>query len=211
MTPAPFLVPCLVVLRGYFDQDFPRRDHASDGWIADSHHAASSDHQPDASGAVRAIDIDADLNTPGTDLGQVFERLRGDDRLEYLIFDALIASRSHGWTWIEYTGTDRHTGHGHISARHDGTGWFTTAGWDLEDLPMDQATFNRLMDGWAGTASGSAALGKAVWEHKLTNAYSGVDQQAGTILRYVPSRSPHETTWGKIDALSAAEPPGQPT
>jgi hypothetical protein len=132
---SPYLVACLATLRGQFNHEFPTRDTGADGWIADSAHSSTSDHQPNAQGAVRAIDIDVDLHRPGITLWQVCEMLRGDARLEYIIHMGKIASRSHGWTWRTYTGSsDPHTNHAHFSARHDGTGWSSTAGWGLETL-----------------------------------------------------------------------------
>jgi N-acetyl-anhydromuramyl-L-alanine amidase AmpD len=51
-------------------------------------------------------------------------------------------------------------------------------------------------------------IAKAVWDYKLDNPYTAKGtpndvQAAGTILRYVPSRAPHEETWRKIEALQA--------
>jgi hypothetical protein len=53
-----------VQLRDQIDTWFPDRSTASDGWMGDSRHSASkSDHNPDKSGVVRAIDIDARLQS----------------------------------------------------------------------------------------------------------------------------------------------------
>jgi hypothetical protein len=54
----------------------------------------------------------------------------------------------------------------------------------------------------------ATAVAKAVWDYKLDNPYADKGtpndiQAAGTILRYVPSRSPHQETWAKIDKLEA--------
>lgn len=142
---SPFLVPCLVKLRDQFNHEFPTRDKASDGWIADEHHDPSSDHQPNAQGAVRAVDVDVDLKRPGIDMSDALDliivrhQLGDDDRAEFIIFDRLIYSRKRGYKPVKYTGTsDPHTRHAHISARHDGTGWSDTTPWGLETLMTKQ-------------------------------------------------------------------------
>ncbi|GIF08643.1 hypothetical protein [Actinoplanes siamensis] len=132
MAATPYLVTCLVTLRAEFNRLSPRRDKSSDGWIGDTAHASrTSDHNPDGAGRVLAIDIDSDGPWP-VPFGALVERLRGDPRLEYIIWNRRIASRSRGWTWRTYTGSsDPHTGHAHLSARHDHTGNTSTAPWGL--------------------------------------------------------------------------------
>jgi hypothetical protein len=101
----PYLVPCLVTLRSEFNALSPGRDKGADGWIGDAAHAArTSDHNPDALGRVLAVDIDSTGPWPGgvTDFNafnMMVESLRGDDRLEYIIWNRRIASRDQGWTW----------------------------------------------------------------------------------------------------------------
>ncbi|WP_203678182.1 hypothetical protein, partial [Actinoplanes siamensis] len=94
----------------------------------------ASDHNPDSAGRVLAIDIDSTGPWP-MPFNTLVERLRGDSRLEYIIWNRRIASRTRGWTWRSYTGSsDPHTGHAHFSARHDHTGNTSTAPWPLEDV-----------------------------------------------------------------------------
>ena len=59
----PWLSKSATVLREQINASFPDRDKNSDGWLGDYRHATrSSDHNPDPkTGAVRAVDIDADL------------------------------------------------------------------------------------------------------------------------------------------------------
>jgi hypothetical protein len=140
---APYLVPCLATLRAEFNALNPKRDKGSDGWIGDeAHQAEHSDHNPDSAGRVLALDIDATGPWPGgvTDFNafnMMVESLRGDSRLEYIIWNRRIASRDQGWKWRTYTGTsDPHTGHAHFSARHDHTGNTSTADWGIEIMAV---------------------------------------------------------------------------
>jgi hypothetical protein len=61
----PWLCAAGVQLRDQIDTWYPDRSTASpEGWLGDSRHSASkSDHNPDKSGVVRAIDINARLQS----------------------------------------------------------------------------------------------------------------------------------------------------
>jgi hypothetical protein len=166
----PYLVKCLATLRAEFNALSPNRDKGSDGWIGDAaHQAETSDHNPRPDGRVLALDIDSTGPWPAP-FGDMVESLRGDSRLEYVIWNRRIASRSQGWTWRTYTGTsDPHTGHAHFSARHDLTGNTSTAPWGLEDFDME------LSDDQI------AKIAAAVWQYRLTDQTDGVAKQAGTM------------------------------
>ncbi|GGK89085.1 hypothetical protein [Mangrovihabitans endophyticus] len=130
------LVPCLVSLRNEFNRLAPGRDHASDGSIGDSAHAqSSSDHNPDETGRtpysdadnineVHAIDVDDDLRKAGWNMQRCVDIIVGrhrsgkDNRLQYVIYNRRIWSRSWGWTARVYTGMSPHTEHAHFSARY---------------------------------------------------------------------------------------------
>jgi hypothetical protein len=117
-------------LREQFDDSFPDRDRASDGWVADARHvkAGKSDHVPSAdSQTVRAIDVDRDVSgTAKPDLmPDIADQIRlcakaGDKRISYIIFNGRIASSRMGWRWRKYSGSNPHNHHCHIS--------FTTKG-----------------------------------------------------------------------------------
>jgi len=121
----PKLSKSATQLREQFDDSFPERDRASDGWIADVRHmrAGKSDHIPDAQGWVRAIDIDADLSGRSKpeimpDLADEIRKYAKSDtkkRIAYIIFNGRIASPILGWKWRKYTGANKHTKHAHIS------------------------------------------------------------------------------------------------
>ena len=109
-----------IQLREQIDDCFPDRDRASDGWIGDSKHAArKSDHNPDAQGWVRAIDIDADLDrAKGTSVylaDQLREYAKSTRRITYIIHMGKICSRKSFWRWVKYTGFNKHTAHIHVS------------------------------------------------------------------------------------------------
>ena len=110
-------------LRLQVDDSYQDRDKSSDGWIGDtSHKARRSDHNPDAKGIVRAIDIDRDLSGKAkpdlmpylADQIRVCAK-RGDKRISYIIFAGRIASSRMGWRWRKYRGINPHNTHCHIS------------------------------------------------------------------------------------------------
>jgi hypothetical protein len=110
-------------LRLQVDDSYPDRDRTSDGWIGDTRHQARpSDHNPDAEGIVRAIDIDRDLSGKAKPdlMPDLADQLRlcakrGDTRISYIIFDGRIASSKKAWSWRPYDGSNKHNHHCHIS------------------------------------------------------------------------------------------------
>ena len=114
-------------LRLQIDDCYSERDRTSDGWLGDARHSArASDHNPDAKGIVRAIDIDRDLaGKKKPDLmpdlaNQIRHAAKSDKRIAYIIFNGKIASRRTLFRWVAYRGINPHTKHCHIS--------FTTKG-----------------------------------------------------------------------------------
>jgi hypothetical protein len=153
------LVPCLVSLRGEFNAVSPGRDKSSDGSIGDAaHRASSSDHNPDETGVtpyedgddrdeVHAIDIDDTGPWPS---GTWFDRKVAeivsnhrygrDNRLQNVIRNGRIASRSWGWTWREYTGKNPHREHAHFSARYDTAAENDTSSWGVAPPKEENVT-----------------------------------------------------------------------
>ena len=129
----PRLSKAAIQLREQFDDSFPSRDRTSDGWIGDTRHAArSSDHNPDANGWVRAVDIDADLTDHKSESIYLANQIRAyaksdpAQRISYVIHNKKIASRILNWKWRKYSGINPHTSHIHVSfnkgkADHDGS------------------------------------------------------------------------------------------
>jgi len=110
-------------LRLQVDDSYPDRDRTSDGWIGDTRHQARpSDHNPDAMGIVRAIDVDRDLSGKAKPdlMPDLADQIRlcaraGDKRISYVIFDGRIASFKKAWAWRPYDGANKHNHHCHIS------------------------------------------------------------------------------------------------
>lgn len=140
------LARSLSVLRDEINTAYPNRDRTSDGTIGDPAHAGRrSDHNPDANGVVRAMDIDADLGPEGA-AANLAEHLRalgeGDDpRLNqwgYVIFDARIAGGNpergpQRWNWRPYTGPNAHRHHLHLSV--GATGYDIDLPWLTKETP----------------------------------------------------------------------------
>jgi len=111
-------------LRLQVDDSYPDRDRTSDGWIGDARHSARpSDHNPDAAGIVRAIDIDRDLSGKAkpdimpnlADQIRLFAKRDKSKRISYIIFAGRIASPRMGWRWRKYSGINPHNSHLHCS------------------------------------------------------------------------------------------------
>ena len=113
----------------------PQRSKKSDGTKGDAAHAArKSDHNPDADGIVRALDITHDP-AHGIRIQTIADVLvkNRDARISYIICNGKIVSSSKvgnaaAWTWRKYSGANKHDKHIHISvkggdARHDARRW----------------------------------------------------------------------------------------
>lgn len=111
----------LETLRDQINAAWPGRSRASDGTIGDAAHQAQvSDHNPDAAGVVRALDITHDPDH-GCDIDALSDALAEsrDSRISYLIANDLITGPEYGWQWADYGGSDPHTGHLHLSVVGD--------------------------------------------------------------------------------------------
>jgi hypothetical protein len=211
------LVPCLVSLRSEVNRLAPSRDKASDGSIGDAAHAQeSSDHNPDETGntpyedadninEVHAIDVDDDLRKPGWTMDKCLEiiitrhRDGRDNRLQNVIYNRRIWSRSWGWTARAYTGANAHTEHAHFSARYTTAQESDTRPWGLLEAEDDdmatitQTDFNARMDSW--------------WNARMSpNAADNASRRA---LRVAPwqqevghtGKSTHDTLFGTMQTL----------
>ncbi len=109
------LARSLEKLRSQVNAAAPNRDKSSDGTVGDtSHSSRTSDHNPNPSGVVCAIDITHDPKN-GLDSYKLAETLRlsGDSRIKYIISNYKIANS--GQAWRKYSGKNPHSHHVHVS------------------------------------------------------------------------------------------------
>ena len=155
-------------LREQIDDAFPDRNRTSDGWIGDARHAArKSDHNPDASGLVRAIDIDADLQSHASEAFDLADQLRilarSDKRIAYIIFNGKIASWRGNYKWRVYKGINPHKKHIHCS--------FTKLGDNDASMFRIPLLTGEPVNGT--TKSRSSKLGKILSSSRNSNIFSG--------------------------------------
>jgi len=105
----------------------PKRMKASDGLLPSAAHLKQSPTSDHNTGY--AADITHDPKS-GIDCAEVFNRLRTDSRVSYLIFNGRIWSAEQGVR--AYTGYNKHTKHCHISIKagcgKDTSPWFPWMG-----------------------------------------------------------------------------------
>lgn len=103
----------------------PKRNKASDGLLPSAAHIKQNPNSDHNSGL--AVDLTHDVHA-GIDCRVIFDELKSDKRVDYLIFNSRIWSARNGER--DYTGHNRHEKHLHISikAEHskDTSPWF---GW----------------------------------------------------------------------------------
>lgn len=110
----------LEALRAQVNALAPNRSKASDGTIGDAAHAATkSDHNPDADGVVKALDLTHDPAN-GCDCNAIWNSLRDsrDPRIQYLIWNRQIVNADVSpWVVRPYNGSNPHSKHIHISVK----------------------------------------------------------------------------------------------
>ncbi|MCX2950834.1 peptidoglycan-binding domain-containing protein [Lentzea sp. NEAU-D7] len=109
----------LLTLRDQINAKFPNRNKASDGFIGDANHDATSDHTPWYGGIVTAGDF-THHPAVGFDIDRFTDELQAsrDNRIKYVIANSLIMDtrpQFNPWQWVRYTGSNPHTSHVHIS------------------------------------------------------------------------------------------------
>ena len=138
-----YLVPTLATLRAELNSAFPGRSKSYDGWIGDAAHAKTkSDHNPDAKGRVRAVDLTAE-GARGAALAEVaIAALKARGQKGYVIHQGRIANPSvQGGAWRRYSGSNPHTHHVHVSAHTQLT---STARWGV--VPLSPPRVSGILD-----------------------------------------------------------------
>lgn len=140
------VAPALARLRDRFNVLYPHRADADDGTIAgDEHHKQNpnSDHEVDANGVVKALDITHDVRH-GVDTYKIADYMiaHPDTRLRYIISNRRIAgsasfvNSNYGgkhkqWTWFPYTGDNPHDHHMHFSIERSPALYNDEREWDI--------------------------------------------------------------------------------
>ncbi|WP_305788079.1 hypothetical protein [Symbioplanes lichenis] len=238
------LVPCLAALRAEFNGVAARRDKGADGSIGDAAHSSSSDHTPDedsrvlrgrdadSRNEVHALDVDATGPWPrpgwfGDAILALVAREKAEfespdvaGRLEYVIWNGHIYSRSRGWRRRVHTGADRHTSHAHFSARYatatenDTRPWGVLAAADREESGVSkQDVIDALKDPAGAKALATsiktvpelrAALAWAVLAYDPGFAADGRTTPTGSV-RNLTTKDPENPTVGAATALERAQ------
>ena len=119
----------------------PKRKKASDGLLPSAAHLKASPTSDHNTGL--AVDLTHDPKN-GIDCKIIFEKLKEDERVKYLIFDKKIWSKQYAKQGNrKYTGSNPHTSHLHISI-NDGKGkdtspWFW---WMNQPTVLNQVVAN---------------------------------------------------------------------
>jgi hypothetical protein len=118
--------PAAVALLRQASAIAPKRMKASDGLLPSAAHLKISPNSDHNTGL--AVDLTHDPKN-GIDCAEIFEKLKEDERVSYLIFNKKIWSRKHAKSGNRpYSGSNPHTKHLHVSIHphmaDDTSPWF---------------------------------------------------------------------------------------
>ena len=118
--------PAAVALLRQASAIAPKRMKASDGLLPSAAHLKISPNSDHNTGL--AVDLTHDPKN-GVDCAEIFEKLKEDERVSYLIFNKKIWSRKHAKSGNRpYSGSNPHTKHLHVSIHphmaDDTSPWF---------------------------------------------------------------------------------------
>lgn len=141
-------------LRSQVNAANPGRSKKSDGWIGDAaHRNRQSEHNPDANGVVRALDITHDPahGVYARELAEAIVKSR-DPRVLYIISNGEIV-RSYArtgttpWKWAPYNGANPHNVHVHFSVVGDPRLYDSVKPWALP-IYKDKKEFKGITATW---------------------------------------------------------------
>ena len=139
------LAKSLGALRQQYDAAYPQRSRAFDGTIGDLRHSRTrSEHNPDANGIVRAIDLTASGAVGLWLAAAALATLKARGQQGYVIHQGRIANPAvRGGAWRRYSGSNRHDHHVHVSVLSgvDSTkAWLLGKGGQLVTAPKVQTS-----------------------------------------------------------------------
>lgn len=202
-----YLAPMLETGRTEVNARWPNRDKTSDGTIGDeAHQGTTSDHNPNQRGSVNAWDIDID----GIDIRLIlahFEKLPG---AHYWIFNRQIADADNDWRPIQYTGSDPHTLHAHLSIRQSATAEQDTRPWGIypteeEDLTPEERQWLKDIKWAVTTVSKPDGSGDTNASSGIELLLSGQESILMAITNTHQSLSALITSIGKLDPEAFAD------
>lgn len=161
------LAPALITFRAELNTRWPGRDKRTDGWIGNLAHAVTgmpenggSDHNPNRRNVVDALDIDVD----GIDCPEVVAAACRHPSTEYVIWNRKIRRRSKNFVAENYTGSNPHTDHLHVSLTQSAQAENNTTPWRIAGGVIPAVN--------PGQASG--------WAQRLADAMPVLRQSTGT-------------------------------
>lgn len=163
-----YLAPSLENLRDEINSRWPDRDKASDGTIGDQDHQnTSSDHNPNSRESVNAMDIDKD----GVDVNFLMECYKKHPSTHYFIWNRKIYDKDNGFQAQNYTGSNPHDKHIHLSIRQSSSAEQNQTPWGVDDMPTPQDYANAV---WAnGGAQQLLFRVEAIFANRANSAQSG--------------------------------------
>jgi hypothetical protein len=185
---------------------------------------------PDGKEEIRAIDLDVDYRVPGLTAQEFVNHLIKYAKngtfwwIRYIIYDRKIYHKNTGFESRAYGGSNPHDKHVHVnsdfSQRADEV---DNVNYRLSELVEDDMDAKELIATLRNNKALSdtdvyriavevskilntafAGVPKGVWDYQLPNPYINTNQAAGTILRYAPSRAPHEVTQALVNQVLEA-------
>lgn len=140
------LAESLEKLRDEVNVLYPNRSKASDGTRGDAAHAKrKSDHNLNAQGVVCALDLTHDPKNDA-DMYAIAEYIitHRHPALAYVIFRRSFASQLSGWKWRQYTGSNPHIKHMHVSVVQDEARYDIEGVW-LKDFKHEEKPMTKLL------------------------------------------------------------------